>query len=247
MAKVICRHLDTTQFSDVPVDTGEDQVYIWVISISASMRLIDRLSSILSADELVRAGRYHHDRDRRRFEVSRIALRLILGGMLNQHPGEIVFSVSDNKKPFVAGSPLQYNISHAGDMILIAVSRYEVGVDVEKIDYDFDGSDVLHACFSKAAQDFISESEDPQATFYRFWTRKEAIQKATGRGIDDDILNVPCLDGTYIRAGKTDIVVSSFMLGGENTYTGSVATSALCQCVFISGDAWIQQRIDNYL
>ena len=241
MAKVTCRHLETTLPAEPPPICVDGYVYIYTLSVAYCLPLAKDKTGILSADEKTRAARYHYDRDRRRFEVSRIALRAILAAFLNIKPEEIVFALGENKKPFVAGSDLQYNMTHSGDMVLIAVSKADVGIDVEFIDREFESTDVLHACFSPVVQDFINAGTDPQATFYKFWTRKEALQKATGRGLDDDIVNVPCLDGTYVMNGKTDFVVGSFMLADD--YTASVASSGTPKCWFVDGNTWLARHL----
>ena len=43
---------------------------------------------------------------------------------------------------------------------------------------------------NEGEQALIRESDDPQRTFLRLWTQKEAIVKLTGRGIDDDLKNL---------------------------------------------------------
>jgi 4'-phosphopantetheinyl transferase len=48
--------------------------------------------------------------------------------------------LGNNKKPFLVsdGRPaIQYNITHAGDWILLAVSNEAVGADVEFVDKGF--------------------------------------------------------------------------------------------------------------
>lgn len=239
MAKVTCRHLQITPPLEIPAAYEDGYVYVWVVTISFSLPLIEENIALLSGEERARSARYHHERDKKRFEVSRVALRKIVGDIIGSAPADIVFEAGPNKKPYIAGSSLYHNITHAGDKILIAVSTTEVGVDIEYIDRDFDGTDILQTCFSRPAREYIADADDPQATFYRLWTRKEALQKASGQGIDDDIVNVPCLDGTYVYNGKTDLLVTSFALGDE--YTCSVATAGQRKIVLADGDAWLNR------
>lgn len=92
-------------------------------------------------------------------------------------------------KPYFApaNSPI-FNISHAGDYVICAMSEtHRVGIDLEKVEY-IDQEDFIR-CFTKEEWACIRNSTFPLREFYRFWTRKEAIIKADGRG-----LHIPLLD-----------------------------------------------------
>jgi len=182
---------------------------------------------ILAPDEIERAGRYHQEKDQLRFIISRGMLRLLLGKYLNQKPINIHLEIGANKKPFVQnrrGDDLHYNVSHSGDLILIAVSNSEVGIDIEKINDSFSYKEILPHNFSDEEILFIKKPED----FYLLWTRKEALLKATAKGIDDDLPLIPSLDGTHhvnseIIGSEKNWNVNSFHIG--DGYIGSVTKS----------------------
>jgi 4'-phosphopantetheinyl transferase len=79
-------------------------------------------------------------------------------------------------RPTLPGTGLHASITHSGDLVGLALTAVApVGLDVERIStVDVDGMSrmVLHA----------DETADP-ATFFTYWTRKEAIVKATGDGL----------------------------------------------------------------
>ena len=113
-------------------------------------------------------------------------LRKLLAGYSNLAPDEIKFAEGLNKKPFAENanlSDLHFNISHSADIILIAISNSEIGVDVEKVDNSFSYEEILPHNFSDEEIDFIKNPED----FYLLWTRKESLLKATAKGLDDDL------------------------------------------------------------
>jgi 4'-phosphopantetheinyl transferase len=229
MPQITYQHIDNITFNAAPQNyTLNNEVHIWHISIEASARLVVFAGELLSPDEKARAARYHLERDRNRFIVSRMTLRLLLEQYLDQPADAIQFRMGDNKKPFVQSDiPFYYNVAHAGDKILIAVSDNIVGIDVEHIDRELDTTDIATTCFSTKEQEFVAASADSVTAFYRLWTRKEALLKATGKGIDDDIVHVPALDGVHNSAkaytGATeDMQVAGFAIG-EN-YLGCVAT-----------------------
>ena len=80
--------------------------------------------------------------------------------------------------------------------------------------------------FSAEEINFIHNSEFQRHTFYKFWTRKEAIVKATGKGIDDEFLKIPVRDGSHLVSSSLvqdfkNVNVYSFDLNAS--YIGSIA------------------------
>jgi len=217
---------DTKPVAVLAVTEGID---VWRIAVSANAQQLSYFNALLQPDELNRADRYHQEKDRQRFVISRAILRILLGKYLGQEPAGIQLITGKNKKPFVqnAGAiDLHYNTSHSGDWILIAVGNSDIGVDVEKIDNTFSYEDVLHLGFGASEINLIKTSASPREYFYLHWTRKEALTKASGKGLDDGLISVPCLDGWHtvdaeIAGDTASWVVSSFKVGTQ--YIGSVA------------------------
>src|SRR5581483_9500269 len=78
------------------------EAHVWAASLAQNAELISRFSKTLSADELDRAGRFHFDRDRRRFIAGRGLLRAILGRYLDREPVRLQFDYSPRGKPALA-------------------------------------------------------------------------------------------------------------------------------------------------
>jgi 4'-phosphopantetheinyl transferase len=115
----------------------------------------------LPAGERERAARLARPHGRRRWVAARWALRGVLARYLGREPGTIELRFGERGKPMLAdtSSPLRFNLSHSGELALVAVSRdREVGVDVQRI-----GS--------------------RPADFYVEWTRREAVAKCHGVGL----------------------------------------------------------------
>lgn len=90
-------------------------------------------------------------------------------------------------KPFLPDFPQwQFNVSHSGEKLLIAVSfEMPVGIDIEQIKFRRLLSDLVKKCFALPEQNYwfsLPENERTES-FYDFWTRKEAVVKGIGRGI----------------------------------------------------------------
>ncbi|CAN5252337.1 hypothetical protein BH09BAC6_BH09BAC6_18750 [soil metagenome] len=207
------------------------KVDTWRINISANLPWLDDFLSLMDTGEISRAGRYLRQQDKDRFIISRGALRTILGKYLQQAPASIQFHIGKNKKPQIANTdkPFYYNISHSGDWILLAVSGAEVGADVEFINPEFDYQEVLQETFSPAEVDFIKEKPTKEA-FYLVWTRKEALLKATAKGLDDELEAIPGLDGEHFVDGNVigsalGWNLKSFNITGQ--YMATIACSSL--------------------
>ncbi|WP_170139378.1 4'-phosphopantetheinyl transferase family protein [Larkinella arboricola] len=205
---------------------SSSDLIIFRIELVRFTAYIPVFSAWLSTDEQHRAQRYFHEKDRNRFLVTRGLLRLLLGQCIHQKPSEIQFVTHGKKPGLPAGCNWHYNVSHSGDWALIAVSTHPVGIDIEKIDSDFRFQDIVPEVFSPDEQRYLQKHSAARTLFYRLWTRKEALVKATGQGIDDYFKEIPSLDGTHevegCVLGHTDRwTVSSFSV--TEGYTAAVA------------------------
>ena len=95
-------------------------------------------------------------------------------------------------KPYLTaharGLPLNFNISHSGDVLLVALSRSaEVGVDVERVRAVPEWRTIAGRMFDAVARNrLLAEvacGADEGDAFIREWCRLEAAVKATGIGI----------------------------------------------------------------
>ncbi len=222
-------------------------VPVWRIDIAGNLHLLDKCSAVLTGDEQQRANKYHHQKDQHRFILARGILRFLLALYSGQQAADIRFTIGGNKKPVMVQSgpgEIHYNVSHAGNMILIAFGNSPVGIDVANIDPSFDYAGILHDCFSDEEAVYIQLSPDPMRTFFQLWSRKEALLKATGKGIDDDLKLVPCVDGFHrapaaVAGCETDMMVDSFDVG--DSYVGSSAVKdGAEEIVFVDSDIFLR-------
>lgn len=112
-------------------------------------------------------------------------------------PLALTYRYGEKGKPFFKEIPLFFSLSHSGDYVLCAVSRREIGADIQKLQ----PVDVL-----KLSRRFYSEPEclalercadekEMQRLFFELWSRKEAWGKLTGKG-------VAAVLGQDLRGGK---------------------------------------------
>ncbi|MBV9134556.1 MAG: 4'-phosphopantetheinyl transferase superfamily protein [Chloroflexi bacterium] len=88
---------------------------------------------------------------------------------------------------------LQFNLSHTHGIALIALARARpIGVDVEEVRPFAEVENLPRRIFSvRELQTFRDlPPSDRQAAFFRAWTRKEAVVKATGLGFSMNVQEV---------------------------------------------------------
>jgi 4'-phosphopantetheinyl transferase len=148
------------------------------------------MHSHLSVDERHRADQFRFERDRARYVLARGQLRLLLGKYLRCGASAVSFEYSRRGKPRLTASPaelaLRFNLSHSGDWSLIAVSAdHELGVDLEILRNSIDFRSISHRYFSPTEIAALDEEADEAArlSFFRYWTRKEALAKARGESV----------------------------------------------------------------
>lgn len=96
------------------------------------------------------------------------------------------FIYSEHGKPSIEGHPeIHFNISHCSEAVACVVSDHPVGVDVEMTGRYNDS--LARYCMNDEEVSLINASESQQEAFTLLWTKKEAVAKCTGRGIDDNI------------------------------------------------------------
>jgi 4'-phosphopantetheinyl transferase len=203
---------DATQRQPAPPARGSTRV--WRVDLRQPDAEVARCRSILAPDELARAERFHFDRDRRRFVVARARLRETLGACCGIAPQDARFGCGDGGKPFlfdgVSPSRWKFNLSHAGDLALIAVTwECEIGVDVERVDDRAEALALSERFFAPAEQAWLmaQPADERQTAFFRLWTCKEAVLKALGSGLRaplDAFAVQPQPDGTASLTALSD-------------------------------------------
>jgi 4'-phosphopantetheinyl transferase len=170
----------------------DGEVHIYAASLQLPSEQLSVLFPLMSQDEQERALRFHFTLHQQRFIAAHGILRLILSWYLDVAPETIVFGYSDHHKPFLLNNALNihFNLSHSEDYALYAVTRVgEIGVDVEKIRPDDDKADVAQRFFSASEKSalFALPGEEQTTAFYRLWSGKEAIIKASGKGLSQPL------------------------------------------------------------
>jgi 4'-phosphopantetheinyl transferase len=147
--------------------------------------------SLLSSDEAMQQLRFHFERDRRRYLVTRALVRTVLSRYEPVSPRDWVFSANaygrpqiENRETINAG--LTFNISHTDNLIVLGVTKgRELGVDVENVRARQISIDIADRFFSppEVAALALVPPDQQQGRFFEYWTLKESYIKARGLGL----------------------------------------------------------------
>ena len=82
-------------------------------------------------------------------------------------------------KPYVEKHEVEFNVSHSGEHLAIAISEKEVGVDLQE------PKDIKEGLYRKVVQPEEKGliGEERQKDFLRLWALKESFVKAEGKGL----------------------------------------------------------------
>lgn len=184
-----------------PLTVLPGEVHIGLSSLTGDDDSLTRFKNMLSLDELARADRLRDRRAQENFIAGRGFLRETIARYVEREPASLRFETGDQGKPRLAGSgPLRFNLSHGGDLCILAVTvNREVGIDLEQRRDDLPYRDMARRYFSPHERDELFRLPDGEQldAFYRCWTRKEAWLKGCGTGFTQpsDSFDVSLLPG----------------------------------------------------
>ncbi len=180
------------QFRSPPLDysLARNAVHVWRAYFQPVFMSNGKFAESLSAEEIDRAQRFIRKSDQDRYVFAHGVLRSVLGAYLGCAPHKLIFENKQYYKPRLVshsgGNDIQFNLSHSGDMILIAVTRGPaVGIDVEHMRRIPDVLQIVNRFFSADERELLNtlSSEDFDEGFFTYWTSKEAFLKGMGKGL----------------------------------------------------------------
>jgi 4'-phosphopantetheinyl transferase len=168
------------------------------------------LLALLDEVERGRFEGYRREIDKFRFLTGRALIRGVAAAELGIPAKDVVIDSScfdcgkPHGKPKISG--LEVSISHSGDWVALALTdAAPVGVDVEEV-RDAEVDDLARISFSPAELAVFDTvpQQDRKGAFFTYWSRKEAVVKATGKG-----MSVPMSKLTLTRHDEPPRVVLS--------------------------------------
>jgi 4'-phosphopantetheinyl transferase len=227
---------------------AKDQVHVWRATLDFPEEQAARLQQWLSADERERMERFRCGRERRRYLVGRGLLRTVIGRYLAVSPHVLSFDATAAGKPRlapgVAPQPLQFNLSHSGDLVLIALaSGRALGVDVEQVRADIELAETAARFFSPTEQQALATLSGARQidAFFDCWVRKEAYVKARGGGLalpleQFDVSLLPGEAAQLVETRPDPAEASRWRITALDAGDGYKAALA------VEGDGWMLQQ-----
>ena len=172
-----------------PFDSVGDIAVFHVDLISDQGREADALTW-LDGEERSRWERFQSPVAQRRYVLCRAALRAVLCRQIGCGNESLAFEAAKHGKPFalIDGLPvsISFNVSHSGSHgLLVVAPKGRLGVDVEERAPRRNLENLIEGVFSpreKAELESLHGCQKLHA-FFRFWTIKEALVKAHGKGL----------------------------------------------------------------
>lgn len=152
----------------------------------------------------------------RRWQDAQLSLlgRLLLNqGILKNSQLKTVNSkilFNDYNKPYFEDKEINFNISHSGEIVICAISEpYTIGVDIEVMNTininDFKSQMTVNEW------NLIVNTTNQKVAFYNYWTQKEAVVKAHGKGLSIPLQsfeikdNATSVDAKMFYTSKVDL------------------------------------------
>ena len=163
---------------------GQNEIVCWRVLLDDLDEVqLASLYGLLVPDEKLRANAFLKPVDRNRYIAAHGVLRILGKHILGF---EVQITANAYGKPQFLNAPLQFNLSHSGNVILLAFSlNSPVGVDVEQKraidDLNLIAANYFHQSEVRAmnglAEPLLSDA------FFSCWSKKEAVVKALGLGL----------------------------------------------------------------
>lgn len=186
--------------------------------------LEEKLLSYLTEEEIIKSKDYKSEIAKINYLVSRAILNLSLKGLLEKGINDLIVKRDKNNKPYLENTiGLKFNISHTEGLVLLAFSKREVGIDVEKINFKFEFKDILENCFTR---DEIINIDNNIISFYRYWTAKEAYLKCDGIGLIRNLKEIEIIsfENEFIKINdsKRNTISRLKSLSHDDKYVGAI-------------------------
>ncbi len=168
-----------------------------------------------------RINRFYRPRDRQARLISYLLLREIYRRIGERMDPLVGLLYDENGRPSV-GQALDVNWSHTENYVVLAVAwDLRVGVDLEELGpVDLK---VAEECLHPEELEKLRIAPDPSRMFLEIWTRKEAVAKADGRGLQIGLSRFSVLADTTHGLERV-WHIKSFTLGFAQA--GALAASA---------------------
>jgi len=192
---VYCQNIENTSSNGKPVD-----LMVYYGLTESFVNKLPVFYEYLSDHEKSKADRFKYVSDYRCYVSVHALLRIELSKILKVKPKSLKIEESENGKPIIPDIDLPISLSRTKNLFAFVVghSNQYLGIDIEQIKPEIDFINISRNYFSIKEQQLIlsyTNAEDQKRTFFELWTRKEALLKAIGIGLNAELSKVQVLEG----------------------------------------------------
>jgi 4'-phosphopantetheinyl transferase len=225
---VYCQNINDSWFQNT---RGDLDVYYGIVDSLADMVPVSYNN--LSDHEKKRADRFKHKSDYNCYISVHALLRFELSKLMHTEARLIRIEESLNGKPFTSDVDIPFSLSRTNNSFAFVIGRssQSLGIDIERIKPGINFTSISQSYFSSMEQQLVFSFDriaDQNQAFFEIWTRKEALLKAIGIGINTELSKVQVLEGeNQIEIGEVKNDTSTFKISTitKNMLIISIASS----------------------
>jgi 4'-phosphopantetheinyl transferase len=179
----------------------QNEVHIWSVDLDHLKLPCNEAVQMLPEFEKKKSERFRFEILRTRYIKGHYMLRSLLGMYLGIDFFNQEFHINKYGKPSLkntrADDSIYFNMSNSENTCICVFRQHgDIGVDVEKIHDLPDMDRIVERFFSPDENEIFCSlpDHDKKTSFFKYWTRKEALLKAMGRGLSfplDEVNVVP--------------------------------------------------------
>ncbi|MBD8033179.1 4'-phosphopantetheinyl transferase family protein [Solibacillus merdavium] len=176
----------------------------------------------LEAEVVQRVERMRKVEDQLRTVCAHLLTKMVLVTTFKKELSDVCFSKDSNDK-YQIEQNLQFNITHSGNYVACAISKFPVGIDIEQhVKRDFS---LFQSLWSDEEKQLYPLHE--QEAFYSLWTAKESYGKYKGFGLQSCLTEVTIhQDGTIHLPDRIEKALAvSFVIAPKYSATVCIEDS----------------------
>ena len=212
--------LCTLNFSQ---NTIKLQVTYLKIDLNIPAQAVSILTKKLTPAQRTRNSRFHRKIDQLRNLFGYLLLSNSWKQTYQQPMDLSKIQFSESHRPYLPNHEGDFNISHSGDYVICVLSgNARVGIDIERrraVDF----SDFT-ATMNEMQWVDIKKSKDPNRRFFQYWTMKESVIKADGRGLSIPLTDITIIDD-QVHYDEKRWFLHQFQL--DDLHPGCLATNEI--------------------